>query len=76
MTKNNSVEVLPIGTHVKVGGNINAVVTAVSIRGLENSIAYECQWTDESLKSQWIDEIMVQPQEEVIKNIIGFNSKE
>ena len=72
----NYVEVLPVGTIVKIGGDIDAVVTAVSIRGLESSIAYECQWTDESLKSQWIDEIMIKPEEEVIKNKIGFNNKE
>jgi hypothetical protein len=74
MTKN--VEVLPIGTVVKIGGDIDAIITAVSIRGLEHSIAYECQWTNDSVKTQWIDEIMVQPQEKIEKSKIGFNNTE
>jgi hypothetical protein len=70
------VEVLPIGTVVKLGGNIDAIITAVSIRGVESSIAYECQWTNDSVKSQWVDEIMVKPQEKFVNNKIGFNKKE
>jgi len=72
----NYIEVLPIGTIVKIGGDIDAVITAVSIRGLELSIAYECQWTNESLKSQWIDEIMIKPEDDINKLKIGFTNKE
>jgi len=72
----NYIEVLPIGTVVKLGGDIDAIITAVSMRGLESSIAYECQWTDDTVKSQWVDEIMVKPEEEVTKNKIGFKNKE
>lgn len=72
----NIIEVLPVGTIVKIGGDLDAVITAVSIRGLESSIAYECQWTKDSVKSQWVDEIMVQPQKKTEKNKIGFNNKE
>jgi len=72
----NYIEVFPVGTHVKLGGDIDAVIGAVSIRGLENSIAYECQWIDDVVKTQWVDEIMVKPEEKVTKNKIGFNNKE
>lgn len=69
--------VLPVGTIVKVGGEIDAVITAVSIRGLEFSIAYECQWvSDNALKSQWIDEILVKPEDNPKKLKIGFKNKE
>ncbi len=53
------------------------MIGAISIRGLDNSIAYECQWIiKEGVKTQWVDEIMVKPQKEVEKNKIGFNNKE
>lgn len=61
MSETKIIKVLPIGTPVKIGGNI----TAVSIRGLESSISYECQWTTESLENCWVDEILIQPLEEV-----------
>lgn len=71
----NYVEVLPIGTVVKVGGEIDAVVAAISIRGIESSIAYECQWVNDVVKTQWVDEIMVKPEEGSDKIKIGFNKK-
>ncbi len=70
--KKKNIEVLPPGTSVKIGGDIDAIVTAISIRGPEYSLSYECQWIDDSVKSQWIDEIMVQPKEKVEKLKIGF----
>jgi len=76
MNKDNYIEVLPVGTPVKLGGEIDAIIGAVSIRGLENSIAYECQWIDDTVKSQWVDEIMVKPEEGIGKLKIGFKDKE
>ncbi len=76
MKKANYIEVLPVGTPVKIGGDIEAIIGAVSIRGLENSIAYECQWIDDTVKTQWVDEIMVKSEEEIVKHKIGFKNKE
>ena len=76
MNNSEIIEVLPIGTVVKVAGSIDAAITAISIRGLEFSIAYECQWATDSLQSQWVDELMVNPNEKDINKIkIGFKQK-
>ena len=62
---------------MKVAGSIDAVVTAISIRGLEFSVAYECQWATDNLQSQWVDELMVNPDDKDIEKIkIGFKQKD
>jgi len=55
------VEVLAIGTHVIIDGDIPATVRGIWIRAA-NYIQYDCVWWDErSRKSDWltIDEIQV-----------------
>ena len=70
MTK--SIEVFPIGTPVKIGDKIEAIITAISIRGIKSSIEYECQWATDKLHSQWVDEVLSQTKEKTNKTKIGF----
>jgi len=73
----NYIEVLPIGENVKIGGEIEATIIAISIRGLNSTISYECQWVSKlEIKNQWIDEIMIKPDNGVKKIKIGFKNKE
>lgn len=74
MTKQKVIEVLPPGTRVKINEDINAIIIAISIRGANLAISYECQWTTDEVLRAWIDEIMVKPLYNVKTQKIGFEA--
>ena len=73
---NEYIEVYCPGTKVKIEKDLDAIITAISIRGKEFLISYECQWVNEKIISQWVDDIMVHPYGNIQKIKIGFNNKE
>ena len=60
-----TIEIIPIGSKVFLGGEILATVQAVEIRGEPPSLTYQCVWWDErTRKSEWVrpDEIQLEKQ--------------
>ncbi len=70
-----SFDVLPVGSAVRVGGEIDAVVNAIMIRG-KDVVQYECVWWDGNTHhSKWLHDREVQPtSEETLP--IGFRRVE
>jgi hypothetical protein len=71
------VEIYELNSHVLVGGEIPAVITAVSIRPAENSVrvSYEVTWWDErARKCDWVEPSEIKPQKRQ-KNHVEFCSR-
>jgi hypothetical protein len=57
-------EVLEIGSHVVIDGEIPATITGINIRGIEHRLQYEVTWWDErSRKSEWVEPFEIKHQE-------------
>ena len=69
-----AIEVMQIGSLVKIGDKINAKIIAVVIRN-NGYVKYECGWWDgKSHKSEWLEctEVCLVTDAEPLR--IGFNS--
>lgn len=70
-------ELIEIGTEVLLNGGLPAKVSAVTIRGIENFVAYECVWWNEGeRKVDWIPSVQVAEKDvTVITNSAGQSRK-
>lgn len=60
----NAIEVYEIGSQVVIDGEIPAIVTAISVRGIEHRLQYEVTWWDErTRKSEWVEPFEIRAQE-------------
>jgi len=74
MTKN--IEVYPIGTPVKLGDH-DVIITGHLIRGYSHDhLQYECQWFNDGIQTEWVDQLLIKPGNDIKKMKIGFNPKE
>lgn len=71
-----AVSVLPIGTPVRIGKDVRAIVTEICIRG-GDSVQYQCAWWDGlERKTEWLDQNEVSPDWDVDAKqvLIGFQT--
>lgn len=64
-----------IGTEVLLDGDIPAKVVAISIRGKENYVAYDCVWWDERQRRQdWIpaDQVTIKGEMQIGNKTVRF----
>lgn len=70
--KTSDITVFAIGSHVRIGGDIRAIVTSVQMCP-KNHVAYECSWWDGlSHQCKWLEdfEVVLVDASEVVR--IGF----
>lgn len=70
--------ILPVKAAVLIGGEVQGVITAISIRPAFAevvAVSYECQWWDgRDVKSEWFYSFQVEPIGDVRQAQIGFLS--
>ena len=68
------IELIPAGTEVKVGDDIEAVVTAACIRDLD--VTYECVWWDgRTRKSEWLPSWQIRVAQNTGALRVGFGTQ-